>query len=243
MKLLKLISLLTVIIIALGQGCARSPFSSGEATDSASLAPNQQDEVIPADPSTLSVNDPVAIGGQQQPSTPINNTMALYHKAMLTGDQYLQTIFTLTGVPNDAGAAAVRTNYLASAGNFAVETDVKLITSPMLLSVGNLAGQVCQLAITREQGQAAAGRRMFVNINFGVGPQNNLTAFDQAYLKMAQLFWGRSPDATEIQLGKDLVNGIINQAAAADRTAASTTTDVALAMCAGLLSTVEVLTF
>lgn len=236
----KIIAGMTLTLVALGQGCARLDLMKGFDQDG-----NKEQSSSGGDVNTQGTNDVSVNTGSSAdgPGVVVTNATAAYHKAILTGDQYLQSVFNLTGVPNDNGAAGVRMGYITSMGNFAVENEVSLITSPMLLSMGNTAGQVCQLAVNRETGLQAAQRRLFASVNFAGNPASNTAAFSEAYTKMATLFWGRAPDASELSLGQELITGVINQAAANDRTAVSTTTDVALAICAGLLSSVEVITF
>lgn len=162
---------------------------------------------------------------------------AVNERALLTAEQVLKSMSSVTGVPidNDITGEYGRQQDVLS-GSFSLET----VTAPMLIGITNLSGKFCAKLVARESGQSnLAMRKFFKTIAFNTRPENLQAADYSAALEaLALSFWGRSPSSTEMN---DLMTARTEFLSGRDSTKASTSTTSALMVmvCTGMLASFE----
>jgi hypothetical protein len=115
--------------------------------------------------------------------------------ALLTGDQILRSMYSVTGLPTSKNVA---NEYDQRQASFASNYELKGITPPMLIGMTDLASVFCTETLVSEVSIAFNQRKLFNSIDFtqpisAMSSDSYLTAVD----RMAVQFWGHSPTASE----------------------------------------------
>lgn len=165
-------TVLMVFVSAVFNNCAKSGFQVDGRTVASSL-----DSTSSID--SMSVSDAV-------------NT------SMLTADQLLRSMSSLTGVPVDS---AVNAEYARLRSAFGETFSLHKVTAPMLLSLTSLAGVFCARAVDREAALPSDQRKLFKYVNFAAPVSSfNNEAYTDAVNGLALRFWSRQPKASESSL-------------------------------------------
>lgn len=156
--------------------------------------------------------------------------------SMLTADQLLRSMSSLTGVPVDM---EVEAEYEKLRSAFGETYDLKKVTAPMLMSMTSLAGVFCNKAVNREAALASGSRVMFKLVDFGKSVSSfNNAPFSDAVSGLSVRFWGRAIKTTEssmIRMGRDeFVQGIVGEL-----TNVQHTKSLAVFLCTGMLSSFD----
>lgn len=171
------------------------------------------------------VNTPPAVLGQ--PSTKLQ-----------LGDMVMRSMSNVTGVPVNNNAVVTEYNLRAAAMSGTL--DPQAFTSPLMISVTDLASVYCNTAITTESAQAEAQRRLFTPYNFAAAP--NAAQFDALVANLSQKLWGRALTAAEVTIFQQRFTAF-NAGFAANTSAANRARYSALFACTAMLSSVDFLTF
>lgn len=207
-KKLVLIAGLTTALVMGFQNCARAPFGpTGGSADSSSL------------------------GGTI--IEPMQNPYAL-----LTGEQVLKSMTNVTNLTAGGAAipGAVTTEYNRRVGAFAIITDMKALSSPMMIGLTSLAGEICNQVIVKESA-AGATRFLFTGVDF-TKPASNIASvpnatFDTVVRGLARNFWGRNETVEEL----GIIQASKGEFLAAN--ASATTASLMVYTCAAMLSSVD----
>jgi hypothetical protein len=230
MNLYKLIAISFCILIL--SACSQIPFSQ-TLTESSELAT--------ADTNTTST---ASSTNTESSSDLIQFTTvgAQYHMALLTGEQMFKSFIQLTNI-NGANLSAVTTEFNARKGMQSIDNDLNYVTSPLLLATTNLAGEVCNTLITKEQPLATAQRKFFKDINFSSVvnsiADNSWTSTFQVFSKT---FWGRDASPEEIALYQDTLK-LFRASLAANENTTNTAKNLAQITCVSTLASIEVISF
>ncbi len=162
---------------------------------------------------------------------------AVNEKALLSADQVLKSMTSVTGVPID-GQITDEYNRQQDvlAGSFNLET----VTPPMLMGITNLAAEFCNKLVAREAGIAdMATRKQFKTINFTVRPENlQAQDYTAAVNSLAMSFWGRETTTAELANFEEARTAFLAGRDMA-RPVTQNTNSLMLLICTGMLSSFD----
>ncbi len=156
--------------------------------------------------------------------------------SMLTADQILRSMSSLTGVPVDD---SINAEYARLRSAFGESFALEKVTAPMLLSLTSLAGVFCSRAVAREAALPMAQRKMFKLVNFSgpVAAFNN-DAYTDAVNGLTMRFWSRQPKASESSMIKNSRDAFV-QAITGPITDVKHTKHLAVYLCTATLSSFD----
>ncbi|MFZ4402862.1 MAG: hypothetical protein ACOYOK_02060 [Pseudobdellovibrionaceae bacterium] len=227
-KILQIVLSVFAVVVVFGQACSQTPLTS-------SWESQTSGEVNLASTASTGIITPAATGtdviGKNNPNI-----------ALLTGEQILKSYSQLTDTENE-NQNSVMNVYNSRRGLFAVENNINLTTSPLLLAATTLAGESC-LNLVNKESRSTSGRKFFSSLDFNKG----LSAQGDANLKLvyqnfAQNFWARSPNDEEIKIYQDSLKDFTATLSASDLSNARSTRNWALLSCTATLSSFDVLSF
>lgn len=172
--------------------------------------------------------------------------------ALLTGEQLLKGMFNVTGT---ASTTAVTNEFNSRANVFSLNPDLKSTTSPMMIAVTSLGGEVCNNLLTVEAGtnntggasgtaKAAADRAFFGSIDFTKAASNVSAAqYDAVIRSMARNFWGRNENPDEHALLVAGKSEFLANLDTAKVTQAVSTRDLMLFTCGAMISSIDAMTY
>lgn len=234
MKMKYVSSLFLILMIFAYQNCGQN-MASNYQTDQTSLASSSPvDSSAPSNNPSNSDQDPV--GTYKEESKAVNPV------ALLSFDQMLRSMSSLTGVPLNDGTVILANSRVS--GLFAANYDITNMSPPMLMGITNLAGTFCQQAIVKERPLADSQRKLFVGVNFKSGPGMFTDAVFQATVeKMALSFWSRQPTAVELKLLATARSEILSGFTATELVASTTTVNLVMGLCTAMLASPDSYTF
>jgi len=193
-------------ILSIGNGCSQQYANHGVPVE-ASTSP---------DPSSTSQNSDINV-------IPGARTVSLAYSK-----QVLDQLSSCAGVasPSDKTLAT----YEQKQGAISMYGYVNTVTSPMLMSVTSIAGEVCNDLINQE---AAGNRRLFVGMDFSAANLPNNTLLADSVARIALSCWQRNETDDERQALIDMVTSSVasNEAAAGRKSA--------LMICTAMLSSLD----
>lgn len=166
--------------ISLGQGCAR-PYQENHA--SSSSTPNNISATTPEYP----INTDVATLGM------VYNKQILDHLVSCSG----------VGAPSDETLAT----WNSKKGAVSIDGTILTITSPMLMAVTTIAGDVCRDLVEQEK----TTPRLFAGINWSSSSLPSDAILSDAIRGLALSCWKRSEDDNEKQILLDSVKGAFTE--------------------------------
>ncbi len=124
-------------------------------------------------------------------------------------------------------------------GSYAVNS----VTSPMMISITNLASRFCEATINREAALPAGERRFFGQVDFSK-PVANLSPaqYTDAVEKLGLSILGRRPTPDEMAILTEGRGDFENAIPAANKTQAAQTKLLLLFSCSGVLSSFDFIT-
>jgi hypothetical protein len=162
--------------------------------------------------------------------------------ALLSAEQTLSSMMKVTNVT--AASATVMTEYNNRYGALAAGNDLNMANGPLMIGATSLAGEICNSMLTQEKAAAAANRNFFGGIDFTQGVNSVSDAgYASAIRGMARSFWGRNEEMAELTVLAQFKMDFINALAATARTQAASSSNLMLATCAAMLSSVDTLTY
>lgn len=200
------IAVVGIATLSIGNGCSQQYATRAISSDLASAA-------TPAT-STGSSNIDVIPGAR---------TVSLVYSK-----QVLDQLSSCTGValPSDKTTAM----YEQKQGAVSMYGYVNTVTSPMMMAVTSIAGEVCNDLINQE---AATGRRLFVGFDFMASALPNNAQLADSVSRMALSCWQRNETNLEREVLLDLVNSTVasNEALGGRKSA--------LLICTAMLSSLD----
>lgn len=170
-------------------------------------------------------------------------TSAVNERALLSADQVLKSMSSVTGIEIDS---QITDEYARQQDVLSGSFNLDTVTPPMLIGITNLAAKFCNKLVTREAAIAfanAATRKQFKTINFSLQPAALAPAdYTAAINSLAQAFWGRDATTAEITSLSDARTAFINGRDAA-RAVTQNTNSLMIYVCTGMLSSFESYTF
>lgn len=161
--------------------------------------------------------------------------------ALLSSEQVYKSMSSLTGTPFNN---QTMNEYNARQAVLASGFDLKMITSPMLISITNLASVFCNETLSRESALPADQRKFFGDVDFSKGATNiDPASYSSVSGKLSMAFWGRSPSSEEAQVLNEGKNEFVAALAAADAMNANSSRNLMLFTCTGMLSSFDTYTF
>lgn len=156
--------------------------------------------------------------------------------SMLTADQILRSMSSLTGVPVDS---SINAEYGRLRSAFGETFELEKVTAPMLLSLTSLAGVFCTKAVNREAALPAGQRKLFKLVNFSAPVSSfNNDAYSDAVNGLALRFWSRAPKASESSMIKNSRDSFV-QAITGTITDVKYTKHLAIYLCTATLSSFD----
>jgi hypothetical protein len=180
-------------------------------------------------------------GNSDSASLTTNNDPVYSPYALLTGEQIFKGMLNLTGT---APTGAVNNEYKSRENAFSLNADLKNITSPMMIAITSLGGEVCNTLLASEISKSTSDRAFFSEVDFTKDVSNvNTDQFDFVIHSLARTFWGRNETEEERNL---LLNGkseFLATLEASKATQATSTRDLMLFTCSAMLSSVDAFTY
>lgn len=165
--------------------------------------------------------------------------------ALLSAEQTLSSMMKVTNVTT--ASTAIVNEYNGRYGSLAAGNDLSMVNGPLMLGSTSLAGEVCNSLLTQEKAVTnanAATRNFFSSINFDAGIASVTDAgFEASVRGMARSFWGRNENADELALLKQYKTEFNDALAANARTQAASSSNLMLATCAAMLSSVDAISY
>jgi hypothetical protein len=180
--------------------------------------------------------------GSNAPVDEVNSEKLGLPYALLSAEQTLSSMMKLTNVTTPS--AALLTEYNGRYGSLAAGNDLSMANGPLMLGSTSLAGEVCNTMLTSEKAAADTARNFYGGVNFTTGVSSVTDAqFNTSVRSMARQFWGRSESAEELTMMQTYKTEFINALAANLRTQAASTSNLMLASCAAMLSSVDAISY
>lgn len=163
--------------------------------------------------------------------------------ALLSAEQTLSSMMKVTNVTT--ASTALKNEYNGRYGALAAGNDLGMANAPLMLGSTSLAGEVCNSLITQEKAiMDASARNFFGSIDFANGVSSVGDADFKASVRgMARSFWGRNETTEELTLIQQYKTDFITALAEADRTKAASTSNLIVASCAAMLSSVDAISY
>jgi hypothetical protein len=160
--------------------------------------------------------------------------------ALLSGEQILRGMLSMTGT---SMTNTIRNEYNARSALLASGYDLKLVTSPMMIGITNLATQVCNETVNRERAMQSGQRKIFRDIDFTRGPAMvSAEAYQSSLKAMALNFWGREISEHEMQILNDGRVEFETAVPANLATNGAQTNNLMMFTCAGMLASFDAVT-
>lgn len=162
--------------------------------------------------------------------------------ALLMTEQVYYSMLAATGVQSPS--STVRNSYEAKKALFAEVGKVQGLNAPMLMSIANLAGEICAQAVTQEKALAANQRQLFGALDFSRGPASiTQTNLGSTIESLSRSMWGRLPTDDDAQGLADLFAGHVSALTQAQSQDRNQTDLVAIALCTAALASQDAWTF
>ncbi|MFS4460494.1 hypothetical protein [Bdellovibrio sp. HCB2-146] len=177
-----------------------------------------------------------------QPAPEVDSEKLGIPIALLSAEQTLQSMLSVTNT--STASAATLTEYNDRYGALAAGNDLSMANGPLMIGATSLAGEVCNNMITQEKAAATASRNFYGSVNFAAGISSlDDLAFRSSIRGMARSFWGRNETMEEYTLLLQYKNDFSAALAANARTQAASTSNVLLALCAAMLSSLDSISY
>lgn len=202
------------ILIGVGNGCGR--LSSGDYSASSTSTPTQ-----PADSSTTTTGS-----GSDITVIPGARTVS-----MVYSKQVLDQLSACSGLA--LPSEKTLTMYEQKKGAISTYGTANTVTSPMMMAVTSIAGEICNDLIDQEV--VSAQPRLFSGFNMAANVLPNNSELSDTISKLAVSCWQRNENSSERQLLLDMVSSSVgvNEALAARKSA--------LLLCTSMLSSLDAL--
>lgn len=116
---------------------------------------------------------------------------------------------------------------------------VEEMSSPLILSVTELAGTFCAEMLAVESPKSPAERKLFRDVDFKMGPKQFTPAVTSAVLnELANAFWGRDVEATEMTAFQAIITETLD---GASPTSATETLNLSKVLCSTFGTSLEFL--
>jgi hypothetical protein len=160
--------------------------------------------------------------------------------SLMSGEQMMRSMSNVTKTEiNSTITNEFNSRKTLMTGNFAVDS----VTSPMMVSITNLASRFCESMINREAAQNSNERRLLKSVDF-TKPLTDLSEaqFGDAMNKMGASILGRNMTTDEIQILSESRKEFEANIPTANRTQSAQTKLLLLFSCSGLMSTFDFVT-
>lgn len=132
--------------------------------------------------------------------------------------------------------------YKERSGTFPVEKNLEKMTGPQLISVTNLAAAFCNKLVIVEKETDGASRRFFGEIDFNAGSdQISSNTLVSVAGKFSRILYSR--DLTDAEAAAVDLHMMGEFQSEIDRSAAASSTEVAIGLCTAMLSALDVLVY
>lgn len=223
MKSYKHISLLVFAVViggailSIGNGCSKSLTSASVGAGSGGSTSSATDSTGGTSGSSSNSSDITVISGAK--------TVSLAYSK-----QIVDQLSSCVGVaqPSDTTLAM----YEQKKGAVSTYGYANTVTSPMMMAVTSIAGEICNDLINQE---VQSGQRLFVGFDMAASSLPNSSQIADSISRMALSCWQRNETSTERSLLVDLVNSSVspNEALAGRKSA--------LLICTSMLSSLDAL--
>lgn len=144
----------------------------------------------------------------------------------------LDSMVACTGIESPSEATLLE--YEKRKGSFTEYGYATEVTAPMIMAVTSMAGEVCRDLVKKEKAMSSDARRVFKSFNFAQGPAA-LASGDiaDATRRLARLCWSRDESQEEMQIFDSEIKSAYTGTLATD------TEKAALALCTGVLGSLE----
>lgn len=161
--------------------------------------------------------------------------------ALLSSEQIFKSMASVTGTQP---TTAITNEYNSRQSVLGSGFDLKLVTSPMLVSIANLASTFCNETLSREIAQPANARRLFKQIDFTRGPASlNDSEFVSTLDHLGQAFWGRGLNDHERAIITEAKSEYMAALTGNEPNQTAATRNLMLFTCTGMLSSFETISF
>lgn len=171
------------------------------------------------------------------------NNIVTVPYALLTGEQLLKSMASTTGVEI---TPQISTEYSKASSTFAGSTDLKVMTSSMMINATNLASQFCSESLT----QTTVKGKLYSEIDFSKGilgsdgsPILDDDKYEQAVESLGRSFWGRSPSSEEKAIIYEAKNEFVNEFSDTEKKDPTATQKLMLFTCTALLVSFDAISF
>jgi hypothetical protein len=165
--------------------------------------------------------------------------------ALLSAEQTLSSMMKVTNT-NTASQATLN-EYNTRYGALAAGNDLNMANGPLMLGSTSLAGEICNNMVTQEMAipiAMATTRNFYGSVDFTKGVTSLTdTNYSIAIRAMARSFWGRAETTDELASLMTFKQEFIDALAANVRTQGASTKNLITATCAGMLSSVDAITY
>lgn len=169
----------------------------------------------------------------------VNVTVTPY--ALLSAEQVYKSMVALTGTESNP---RTMNEYNARQSVLSSSFDLKTITSPMLISITNLASVFCNETLAREVALQSGQRKFFGNVDFAKGVKSlDPASYTSAIDKLSGAFWGRSPSSDEAQVLNESREDFVSALNATEVASAISSRNLMLFTCTGMLSSFDSYSF
>ncbi len=198
------------VILSVGNGCSKSFSTSGGSTSSSN------------DSETGSTSTG---SGSDIPVIPGARTVSIVYSK-----QVVDQLSSCSGLatPSDATLAM----YEAKKGAISTYGAANTVTSPMMMAVTSIAGEICNDLINQE---IKSGPRLFMGFDMAASALPNNSQLSDSITRMALSCWQRNESSSERQLILDMVNSSVGV------TEMNAGRKSALMICTSMLSSLDAL--
>lgn len=108
-----------------------------------------------------------------------------------------------SGITNEVSVKQIKKSVI---GRLPIQGQVEEFSSPMIVGLVELSGELCRITVEKEKSIDASSRRFFQNIRFDKGLASlNETSLRLTYENLGLLFWSRVPTEMEVDQFSALV--------------------------------------
>jgi hypothetical protein len=189
------------------------------------------------------LNDAATTASASTAGDEVNSEKLGFPFALLSAEQTLSSMMKVTNIMT--ASAALKNEYNIRYGALAAGNDFSMVNGPLMLGSTSLAGEVCNSLLKQEKAiTEATARSFFGSINFASGVSSLTDSdFNATVRGMARSFWGRNETTEELTLLQQYKVDFIDALAEKERTTAVSTSNLVIASCAAMLSSIDAISY
>lgn len=159
------------------------------------------------------------------------------HYSLQSADQLARSMASVTGVEP---TRSITDEYNARRTLLSEDQTLESVSSPMMISITNIASRFCDELVDQESKKESSQRRFFGAVNFGaaVGGLNN-DGYGQVLNQLGLGFWGRVPSEEEKVLLLEAKGEFVSAIPGNRQNSSSETKKLMLFTCSGMLSSFD----